>query len=244
MSSAVLVLLPATVHAQNTSFGSAVHLLVGQSPVRVTLPTATPVRFYDAVVVGQRSYCAEASGSENEINPTDPTLTVYAADQTTTLGSDTGTTVEPKGLTASRVCFIAPASGLIYIRIQPESGFEDREYTLRIVETTLYTNWFFVGDDYSSFTLIRNTTNTPVSYKIFWRNLAGGGLGVPQLGSIPANGVAALDARAISQAIAAISGSVEIAHTGSPEALIGTQTTLSGGTGLSFDTLFFQRRAW
>ena len=39
-------------------------------------------------------------------------------------------------------------------------------------------------------------------------------------------------------------GSVQVAHAASPEAIVGSQTTLSFGSGLSFDTLFFQRRAW
>ena len=42
----------------------------------------------------------------------------------------------------------------------------------------------------------------------------------------------------------AFAGSVQIAHSGSPEAIVGSQTTLSTSTGLSFDTLFFQRHAW
>ena len=37
-------------------------------------------------------------------------------------------------------------------------------------------------------------------------------------------------------------GSVEIAHTGEPQALLGSQTTLSVLTGLSFDTVLFQRQ--
>jgi len=42
----------------------------------------------------------------------------------------------------------------------------------------------------------------------------------------------------------AVSGSVDIAHDGEPQALIASQTTLSGSTGLSFDTLMVEREAW
>ena len=68
---ALVALLPAPARAQNTSFGAAVHLLVGQAPVRVTLTSgATATRYYDAQVVTNRSYCAEATASETEANVT------------------------------------------------------------------------------------------------------------------------------------------------------------------------------
>ena len=130
------------------------------------------------------------------------------------------------------------------------ASFENREYTLRFVETTLWTNWFFTGGDYSSFTLLRNTTNLPVVANLRWKAASGADVGTPVLSlSIPANGVVIYDARSIMScpaptACAAASGSVEVAHSGSPEAIVGSQTTLSGSTSLSFDTLFFQRRAW
>ena len=48
-------MVPSAAQAQNTTFGTAVHLLVGQTPVRVTLATGTPDHFYDAPVVAGRS---------------------------------------------------------------------------------------------------------------------------------------------------------------------------------------------
>src|SRR5436309_5812334 len=237
----VLALLPMSAWAQNTAFGTSVHMLVGQTPMVVTLPTATPDRFYDAPVVGGRSYCAEATGAETEVNQTDPVLVVYRNDQTTTLGTDTGTTTEPKGQTAARVCFIAPASEqLVYMKLSPNTGFADLAYTLRFVETTLWANWYFVVGDYSSFTLLRNTTNTAVNYTAVWRCSSGTNVGTSS-GSIAGNGIVAINARSIAGALASGSGSVELAHDGSPEAIVGSQTTLSCGTGLSFDTFFFQR---
>jgi hypothetical protein len=244
----LFALLSVSAHAQNTSFGTAVHLLVGQSPMRVTLPVATPDRFYDAPVVANRSYCAEATGSESELNTTDPTLTIFAADQSTPLGIESGN-LEPKGLTASRVCFIAPATETIYIRISPVAGFENREYSLRFLESTLWTNWWFVGSDYSSYTIMRNTTNAPVTVNLRWRGLNGTEVGT-QLGQvIPANGTVFYNARDVMSCpfptpCVNAAGSVEIAHTASPEAIVGSQTTLASSTGLSFDTLLFQRRAW
>jgi hypothetical protein len=134
----LLALVPTSAAAQNTSFGAAVHLLVGQSPVRVTLATGTATRYYDAPVVINRSYCAEATASESEVNDADRTLTVFRADTTTAVGSDSGT-VEPKGQVAARICFVAAATETHYFRLAPASAaFENREYALRVVETTLF----------------------------------------------------------------------------------------------------------
>jgi hypothetical protein len=41
---------------------------------------------------------------------------------------------------------------------------------------------------------------------------------------------------------AAAAGSVEVAHNGEPQALVGSQTNLSPLTGLSFDLMTMQRR--
>jgi hypothetical protein len=37
---------------------------------------------------------------------------------------------------------------------------------------------------------------------------------------------------------------VQVAHNASPEAIVGSQTTLTTSSGLSFDTILFQRRPW
>ena len=241
-----LALIPVSARAQNTSFGTSVHLLVGQAAVLSTPATTGEQRFYDAPVVQNRSYCAEATPSETELNPAVPTLTVYKQDQTTALGTESGN-AEPKGLAASRVCFVAPTTENVFIKLATSDN--GRQYSLRFVETTLWTNWFFVGGDYSSYTLVRNTTNQPITVSYRWRD-GGGNQVASRLNEVlPANGIAFIDARVVMSCVfptacATFNGSVDIAHNGSPEAIVGSQTTLSGGTGLSFDTLLFQRRTW
>jgi hypothetical protein len=248
---AVIALSGIPAHAQNIDPSTAVHLVVGQPPVRVTLPAATPNRFYDATVVMNRSYCAEATSSESELNPTDPDLVVFRADGVTPIGTDTGQNTEPKSQTAARVCFISPVNGPIYIRLSPVAGFENREYSLRFVETTLWANWFFVGSDYSSYTLLRNTTDQPLTVTLRWRDAAGIQVASLLDLTLAANGVIYRDARETGvmncgypTVCSTAAGSVEIVHNGSPEAIVGSQTTLAVSTGLSFDTLLFQRRPW
>lgn len=237
-------IVPSAAQAQNTTFGTAVHLLVGQTPIRVTLTAAAPDHFYDAPVVAGRSYCAEASASETELNPADPVLTLLRQDQATSLGPDISL-MEPKGAQTARVCFIAPATETAFIKLSPAPGFENREYTMRFLETTLFANWAFIGGDYLSFTLLRNTTNSQLSLNLTWRDTAGNIVGTRTAQSIAPNGLYFIEARSVLCPNPCTGQtSVEVAHAGSPEAIVGSQTTLSGATGLSFDTLTFQRRTW
>ena len=73
-----------------------------------------------------------------------------------------------------------------------------------------------------------------------WRSDKGLIVGTASV-TIPARGVVYRDARVATDR-SVVAGSVEIAHDGEPQAIVGSQTTLSVTTGLSFDTLFFQRR--
>jgi hypothetical protein len=122
---------------------------------------------------------------------------------------------------------------------QTDSG--PRSYRFTVVETTLWTNWFFVGSDYSSYTLLRNTTATDIHATLTWRDANGTAVASESV-TIAGRAIVYRDARA--SAAGAIAGSVEVAHDGQREALVGSQTTLSATTGLSFDTIFMQRRGW
>ena len=60
--------------------------------------------------------------------------------------------------------------------------------------------------------------------------------------AIPPGGVVIYDA--LTNAGAGTAGSVEVGHSGEAEAIVGSQTTLAATTGLSFDTIAFQRASW
>ena len=239
--------LPAAAQVANNSFATSVHMLVGQTPMRTTLPNGQ-VAFYDAPVVAGRSYCAEATASETESQQTQADLLIFHNNQTS-LATTEGRGLEPKGATASRMCFIATTSETIFIELTNNAA-GSAEYSVRFIETTLWSNWFFVGGDYSSFSLIRNTTNAAITIQLRWFSEAGvETAGSPKTQVVPANGVVFLDARATMGCgypvtCPVVTGSVQMAHPASPQALVGSQTTLSSSTGLSFDTIFFQRRPW
>ena len=108
----------------------------------------------------------------------------------------------------------------------------------------MWANWFFTGGDYSSFTLLRNTTNGVIHATLVWRDLAGTQRGSALNITLPAGGDALYDARTQAGVGPGVSGSVEIAYDGETEGLLVSQTTLSGATGLSFDTLARPRTPW
>ena len=92
--------------------------------------------------------------------------------------------------------------------------------------------------------MIRNTSVTPLpGVVITWRGLTGAQAGTTTV-AIPANGTVILNARDFVNPALFSNGSIEIAHPGSPEQIQASTTTLSGTTGLGFDAVFGQRKAW
>jgi hypothetical protein len=227
-----LLMLPCSSWAQNTTSGGAYSIVpAGVAPMDFLDSTDTQ-RWYQFTAVSGRSYCAATQAGWINIFGT-----------TTLIVSNDDTSNEPRGFRLSRACFIAPASERAYIRVTRFFSSEDFSFSLHVSESTLFSNWFFVGGDYSAFTLIRNTTNSTVPYTVNWRNSAGAVVATTS-GTLAANGLATHDARGFSGALGAGSGTVEIVHSSSPDAIMATTTVLSGTTGLSFDSIFVKRANW
>jgi hypothetical protein len=147
-------------------------------------------------------------------------------------------TIEPAQQGAGdfvRYSFTSTASGFVQFRGGATTGTFDMQAT--VYDTTLFSNWFFLGGDYSAFTLVRNTTSSAVNYKISWRN-AGGAIVASTTGAVAANGSVAVNGGAFAAAVAAVSGTVEITHDAPVGGLVASTTVLSGTTGLSFDAPF------
>jgi hypothetical protein len=199
---------------------------------RATFPLASAVDQYWASIeaVAGRSFCGQVMPDATAANGATPTLIAFRADSTTQL--DTGSGAD------ARACFVAPATETELLRVT-QSDVGTRQHRLTVVETTLWANWFFIGGDYSSYTILRNTTAEPVTATITWRSQTGANIGVETV-AIPSGGVIYREARAATGG-GTPTGSVEIAHDGEPQALVGSHTTLSATTGLSFDTILTQR---
>jgi hypothetical protein len=242
----VLCLLsPVVASAQNTTSAAPVYLFPGQ-PANYYLDNtpANAARWYRTELFAGRSYCVEVSNDAVlEYFGADPKVFVYATDATTQIAVNDDAT-EPEGYLGSRACWIHTAAGGSYPFIKATTFTTPpgtRYFQLRFVETTLWCPWFFIDGDYNAFTLIRNATNTAVSITVTWRNAAGTAVGTYS-GSIPADGNLSLSAR--TYVTGATTGSIEIAHNGSPDAIQASTTTLSGTTGVGFDAQFGQRRPW
>jgi hypothetical protein len=109
-----------------------------------------------------------------------------------------------------------------------------------LVETTLFSPWYFAAAGYDGYITMRNNTSSAVSVTVTVYNAAGVVLGNTVV-SIPANGNTFITASSLG---ASSSGSVQIAHNGSMNAIAANITTLSATTGLSFDAPFTPRMSW
>src|SRR5437867_1144453 len=235
--------------ADNTSFASAQNLVPGQPPVSFTLSAATPIRYYVFTAVAGRSYCAEMITTSETSVIADSTITVSQPGPVVVAQND-NTNEEPlsganapSGGGLSRACFIAPASQPTFVVVSQQNAASSFQWQARVVETTLFSNWFFLGSSYGAYTLFRNTTSSPLSYTINWRN--GPGTVVSTLnGTLGPNASAYGDASTRPPAVTANTGTVEIAHNSSPDAIVASTTVLSGSTGLSFDAPFIKRQPW
>jgi hypothetical protein len=202
--------------------GSAKPIMPGRRTV-FTLNSPSDRAWFSGNVVAGRSYCVPLHAAPTAQDAVDPNLRGFHANGVS--------------ITGTGECYIATTTETVLLQVS-QNVSSARQYQFGIIETTLWSNWFFIGGDYSSFTLLHNTTPNPVSAVITWRSNSGAVVG-SQVIAIAGGGQFAIDAR--NTVSGASSGSVEIAHDGPPEGLVGSQTTLSGSTGLSFDTLMLQR---
>jgi hypothetical protein len=242
-------LLPLAAAAQNTTVSTALAIGIGQEPVWLTLPDGTsPARWYTADVSQGRSYCVETGlAPSSNYWMADTRLTIFAADGSTQLGTNDQADTEPALTRGSRVCWISPGHGWFFAKVEG-SGAQGpsvvRNVTLRAVETTMWSPWFFQAGDYNAFVLMRNTTELPVNFTVTWHNAAGVQVGTYS-GTAAAHAGVALNSRVyVSNPETNSAGTVDVAHDGSPEALVGQVTTISGSTGINFDSPFHQRRPW
>lgn len=247
VSIAFLLLSPVQLFAQNVSAGHAAHLTIGQQAVVQDLANSASQGWFDFQARAGRSYCVSVTFSQMSqlragMTQGDPNVTVYQMDGTTVVATNDDIDTEPDASLQSRACFIWPNVAITgYIKVAQSQDIANT-YDVRIIETTMFCPWFFIGGDYNAFTLIRNTTDTAVNYTINWRNSGGTIVGTTN-GAIAGNGNVALNARTFVNPATTVNGGIEIVHDGSEDALKASTTTLSGTTGLSFDALFEQRRS-
>ena len=246
------VFIPIVAEADNLSCPGAIVLVPDGGTYSSTL-TDTDPRWFRFVAKAGRSY---AVMSEN-LTPVDiqPLIRAEAFySNCSANGLPAGTAVTPlsyaepvsadtvPNVGAGRYAVVPSADTTVYFTVTGAGGnFPGGNYSIRIEDTTLFSNWYFAGGDYMAFTLVRNTTNQSVNYTMKWRNNAGT-IVATYTGTLPPNGSAYKNGADFPAAVAAVSGTVEVAHDGTPDAVVASTTVLSPTTGLSFDAPFIRRR--
>ena len=256
-----VLLLPCVARAQNNTAANAAAYMVNEGWITANMGAApNNERWYRYAVFAGRSYCAEGI---TERAPTsidhDGETSVFRLNGTVLIGRGDNNVQEPGGgdssiagnLNPGRVCYVAPATELNFIRVG-NSGLTPTvtSYQWRVVETTQFCPWFFSGGGFESFVLIKNTSNTPVRVRVTLRSTTGAALGT-LAGTAPANG--SLNLQVSDPAgfnLPSASGSVEIAYgtdlalgvnsndnaRGGPGGVIANVTSISFSGGVSFDT--------
>jgi hypothetical protein len=263
-----LVMVPLTASAQNNSAANAVGYKAGEGWINVNVGAApNNQRWYAYQVVQGRSYCVEGVSEATPTLDYDGETTVFRNNGTTVVGSSDDAFTEPDMGTFNpgRVCYISDESTVHYARVG-NFGLDPtvvRSYRWRVEDTTLFCPWFFSGNGFEAFILIRNSAATAVKVTVRLRNTAGVIVGTPQTATVPANASFNLQVSAASPSgfgLATANGSVEIAYgspipfntlpqdglwsAGAPGTVTANVTSLSFGQGVSFDTPANPRQDW
>jgi len=236
---AALVILPATARAENSTIGVAKNILVGSISVDALGAAPADNNWFRYSTVAGRSYCVEVDNGELETSVRDTQVDVIASDTTSPIGSNDDVADEPAASLLSRFCYISPG-GDNYANVSDGTvGGAAGTFRIRVIDTTLFCPWFFVGNGYESFILVKNTTTASHTATVSLLDPSGAALGTPQTGTLVGNGsfnLAVSQNSPIGFGLASGNGGVTIAHDGPPGAMIANVTSLNFGLGISFDT--------
>jgi hypothetical protein len=134
---------------------------------------------------------------------------------------------------ASRLCWIASLGETKgYLRLWDYDAAVDRRF--RITDTSLWAPWFFSGSGFEAFILIKNTTNQSRQVAVTLYNTAGTPTGTATA-TIPANGSLNYQVSGAPFSLPLATGTVQISHDAAPGGLVAGVTSLSFGSGVSFD---------
>lgn len=222
-----------------------------QAGQRITETVAASTEaWFQYRLTGGHSYCVEVDNSANmasSFSGFDTRIALYDSNGTTPLGfnNNIDSGMEPRAVWGSRICFIdasvAATSHDVFVRVYIVNGWPGT-FDLRLVETTLFGSLLYTYGDFNGSIQIRNTTSASLDFKLTFRNSAGVVIATPPAVSLAGN--ASVNLAAKTYVGANVLGSIEIAHTGSSEAIAANVTSLSMSTGLSFDNPFIKRQPW
>jgi hypothetical protein len=249
MKTALIIVLgwlawPPSAYADNTACANAIFIVPGGSTHLGVLAVDGEVRWYTFQAKANRAYSITLENLTSRDIGAIGLGTLQTDCAGTPLSAWSTWDSEPVNGTPTsggdRKSVVPNADTTINIPVGPQAA--SLSFQIRVEETTLFSNWFYVGGEYSPYTLIRNTTASSVGYTILWRNGAGAVV-ASQSGVLAPNGSVYKNGRDFSGVLAAGTGTVEILHNGTPDAIVASTTILSTTTGLSFDAPFVKRAA-
>jgi hypothetical protein len=230
------------VWADNTTAPNARELFLGQAQVQSYASVAS--RWYKAHLVAGRSYQLMVWAPY-----TDPSQAIISLDSaffqddgvTTATAVHTGD-VEPRmeasnNNDAERIIPALTATHRLRVTNASASGYT---VNVMLVETTMFSPWYFAASGYDGYVTIRNNMSQSVTAIVTVYAANGTVIGSTSV-VIPGNGNTFVQ---VSSLGATASGSVQIAHNGSLNGVSANLTTLSATTGLSFDAAFTARMSW
>ena len=143
--------------------------------------------------------------------------------------------------TGEQDSIIPSADGTIYIQVVNSVGIA---YTTQVLmmETTLFSPWWFTGGTNQAFIEMRNNMTTATTAQVTMYRPDGIACGSTAV-TIPGNGNSAISVGAVGTC-AAGSGSAQIAFAGTPGGMIANITTIDAVNGTSFDSPFAPRMVW
>jgi hypothetical protein len=250
-ASAVCILNPSVALAANTTCANADFLFLGERAQYTIASTGS--LFFKARVTANRSYAVLAWGPFQDVSEggVDLNVTLYS-DSTCTSGAPgvDATDFEPlvsmpggAGHVADQDNLIPPADGVVYIQVANNVGASYLAHVL-IIETTLFSPWWYTGGTNVAFVEIRNNMNEPTTAQLTLFGSNGLACGTVTDLTIPGNGNRAVAVNSTGSCAGALSGSAQISFAGTPGGLTANITTIDVVNGTSFDSPFTPRMVW
>lgn len=234
-------LVPSSAHAQ-TTLATAFPAVLGQG--RYISVAASSQYYLRYQLQANRSYFAVCW---NLTTTTQITTCGVDIRNGSDVGVGSGLNVEPfdNGFTVfggDGDSYQPTTSGSYYVRIS-NSAVTSVTMNVMVIENTMFSPWWYVAPSsgYDSWTQIRNNTGQaiPVTIRAY---TAAGTIAGSSTQNIPANGTVLVQVSTLVPSGGA--GSMSIAYDGPPGSIAANTTTLSGATGLSFDSPFTPRMNW
>jgi hypothetical protein len=247
-TAAVLLASATGARADNTTAPNARELFMGE--VQVQSFAAISSRWYKHHLVEGRSYVLLVWAPTHDPSIVAASLdsAVFLNDGTNGVSSVFYSDVEPRmeaisGNNGDQTKIIPTTTGMHRFRVDNNASLGHPVHVM-LFETTLFSPWFFhsTASGYDGYITIRNNTSSALIVRIRTYDPTGAQVGSTREVSIPPNGNTFVTAS--SMGATNTSGSVQIAHNGSINAIAANVTTLSAQTGLSFDAPFTPRMQW